>query len=337
MIAAILHHMRRAALAAVVTAGFALTAGAARPLSAPWTLTGGLGLTTPLGNAFSAGVRPELTLGLTRGLGRGFSLGVENRWAFAAGDSERAATNYSSVYAGAYGAFNILSLTANTSTSLSLGVEAGLGWAHRFANPASSGCAGRLGLAAGHDFDSHFAFSLKPSLIWQLSGYTRQSPALSVEASVSYSFGAPVQIRQSSASSESVNRQVNTMRARLDTAGRGAVREVAVNNRNNTVYDVFFHKGSTEVSADQLANVARVANRLNQNPCSIVVIEGYASNDGNQQANERLARSRADAVAAILTGRYRIAPSRVVALGKGVGHKFDENSWNRVAVCTVKN
>lgn len=112
------------------------------------------------------------------------------------------------------------------------------------------------------------------------------------------------------------------------------VREALVNNNFNAVVDVFFHKGSSAVTADQMANVERIAAYLNKNPNTEVHIKGYTSHDGKSSANYQLAARRAEAVARLLTGRYRISPTRVKASGAGIGEFFEQDAWNRVCVCT---
>ena len=54
-----------------------------------------------------------------------------------------------------------------------------------------------------------------------------------------------------------------------------------------------------------------------------------------QHIDGQLAQRRADAVKKELVKRYGIDANRVNAEGQGIGSLFQENSWNRVAVCTV--
>ncbi|MDE6317012.1 MAG: OmpA family protein [Muribaculaceae bacterium] len=118
--------------------------------------------------------------------------------------------------------------------------------------------------------------------------------------------------------------------------GRGdrVVREALVNNNFNAVVDVFFHKGSSSVTSDQMANVERIASYMIKNPGANVQIKGYASRDGAPSVNYQLAARRAEAVARLLTGRFRISPGRISASGAGIGEFFENDSWNRVCVCT---
>lgn len=105
----------------------------------------------------------------------------------------------------------------------------------------------------------------------------------------------------------------------------------------STVRYVNFSIGRYNVPADQLPNVAAVASYLKNHPDSKVVIKGYASQDGPIEVNERLANQRAESVKNMLIKKYGIAADRINAEGEGIGHMFEEESWNRVAICTLDN
>ena len=49
---------------------------------------------------------------------------------------------------------------------------------------------------------------------------------------------------------------------------------------------------------------------------------------------EEIKKARLAGVEADLK-KYGIEASRIEAQGKGIGDMFNENSWNRVAVCTL--
>ena len=78
-----------------------------------------------------------------------------------------------------------------------------------------------------------------------------------------------------------------------------------------------------------------IADYMKKNPDVKVTIAGYASKEGNAEYNERLSEARANAVKDMLVKKYGIEASRIEAQGKGIGDMFNENSWNRVAVCTL--
>ena len=79
-----------------------------------------------------------------------------------------------------------------------------------------------------------------------------------------------------------------------------------------------------------------VADYLNNNPGSKVEIKGYASVEGSQALNEKLAAARAEAVKNMLVKTYKIDADRIIASGQGETDMFKETSWNRVSICTVK-
>ena len=91
----------------------------------------------------------------------------------------------------------------------------------------------------------------------------------------------------------------------------------------------------TAITADQRANVERVANYLKSHPEATCTINGYASPEGNQDNNIKLANGRAASVKDMLVNKYGIAASRINAKGQGISNMFDELSWNRVSICEI--
>lgn len=80
-----------------------------------------------------------------------------------------------------------------------------------------------------------------------------------------------------------------------------------------------------------------IADYMKNHPDSKVVIKGYASQDGNLDFNIRLAKNRAEAVKEALIKKYKISADRIQAEGRGIGHMFEEESWNRVSICTLES
>lgn len=110
-----------------------------------------------------------------------------------------------------------------------------------------------------------------------------------------------------------------------------------VSNNLSSVRFVFFRIGSSKITADQQPNVEMIASFLKNHPKAKVVIKGYASQDGNLEFNQKLAAARAESVKNQLIKKYKIASDRIVAEGEGIGHMFEEESWNRVSICTIEN
>lgn len=286
-------------------------------------------------------------------------------------------TAFDDLYAGVYGTLDFIRLgvPACSSPRIGFGIQAGCGWGHEFRSgsvPDHNFFATKAGLFFRYNITPRFAVSLSPSMIWDMSdartaassaAYSASKAVFQLQAGIRYSFGGGFDCPQlyDAARVDALNGQINTLRADLDRARVGLaeanakvetlaaelseakehkpeiIKEVAVNNRLNTVLDVFFLLGSSKVMPDQMPNVERIATYLKNHPGSRVVIKGYASRDGNADANMRLASRRAEAVRAELINRYGVNPSRISASGAGIGDLFEEESWNRVSVCTLEN
>ena len=178
-------------------------------------------------------------------------------------------------------------------------------------------------------------------------------------ASVSYRFGDGFRCvtPYNAAEVDALNAEVNSLRGRLNQANTDnqaladrnsalAAQLVAaqnkpaqvvkeVTNQYNSVRFVFFRIGSSKVTADQQPNVEMIADYMKSHPQSKVVIKGYASKDGNLDFNIKLAKARAESVRNMLVNKYKIAADRISAEGEGIGEMFDEESWNRVSICTL--
>lgn len=98
---------------------------------------------------------------------------------------------------------------------------------------------------------------------------------------------------------------------------------------------VTFRQGGVSVVASQTPNVERIATYLKNHEKATVSIKGYASPEGKDEVNARIAQQRADAVKSLLVKRYKIAENRITAEGQGVGNMFEEPDWNRVSICTI--
>ena len=104
---------------------------------------------------------------------------------------------------------------------------------------------------------------------------------------------------------------------------------------NTLETNVYFQIGKSVVPASQVPSVERVASYLKKNKDSKVVIRGYASKDGPEALNLRLAKNRAAAVKNMLIKKYGIAADRIDAAGNGISEMFAEAEWNRVSICTL--
>lgn len=251
---------------------------------------------------------------------------------------------------------------------------AGAGWGHDYV--AGDGDWNYFATKAGLNFNFNVAKSIainvKPSILWNMSdadvaqtsaAYNANNAVVNVMAGVTFKLGnngfecvRPYNQDEVDA----LNAQINDLRGQL-AAANGALNgcnaekarlaqeleacknrkpEVVVqkedNNQLNTVRYVFFNIGKTNVSKDQMPNVEQVASYLKNHPNAKVVVKGYASQDGPQDTNIRLANERAQSVKDTLVKKYKIAADRVSAEGQGIGNMFSEESWNRVSICTIE-
>lgn len=130
--------------------------------------------------------------------------------------------------------------------------------------------------------------------------------------------------------------EVNDLRNRKPQVVEKVVyKEVEGKSTNALETAVYFQCGKSVIPASQLPSVERVAAYLKNNADSKVVIRGYASKDGPEKLNIRLAENRAQAVKNCLVKKYGIAESRIDAAGNGISEMFSEPEWNRVSICTM--
>ena len=95
---------------------------------------------------------------------------------------------------------------------------------------------------------------------------------------------------------------------------------------------VIFQLGKSTIDASQKPSVAMIAKYMQNHPTSKVLINGYASPEGNPELNQKLSDARAKAVYDMLVNTYKISADRLTYKGLGVTDElFDENDWNRVA------
>ncbi len=118
-------------------------------------------------------------------------------------------------------------------------------------------------------------------------------------------------------------------------AAKNAAPKVVDNSKQYMNILVHFPKSGTAITADQRANVERVAAYLKSHPEATCDIKGYASPEGKEELNIKLANGRAASVKDMLVKKYGIAANRINAAGQGISNMFDELSWNRVSICEI--
>ncbi len=230
----------------------------------------------------------------------------------------------------------------------------------------------KAGLNFNFNVTDNFTVSVKPSVVWDMSdanvkqtsaAYDIHKAMFNIQAGLTYHFGNGFQCVRpyDQAEIDGLNGQINDLRAQLDNCtaslkdwesranaceaalkecqNRPVVTEVVKEQTTNlnSVRFVFFRIGSSVITADQQPNIEMIAAFLKNHPNAKVVVKGYASQDGPLELNEKLAAARAESVKKALMSRYKIAADRIVAEGEGIGHMFEEESWNRVSICTIEN
>ena len=233
----------------------------------------------------------------------------------------------------------------------------------------------KAGLNFNFNVAENWTISLKPSVSFNMTGteynalnvdqtsaaYSRAKAAFNCVAGVTYNFGPGFLFADTKNQGEidALNAQINQLRADIAACAATVAATEATNaalaaeleacknrkpeviekvsNNLQSVRYIFYKIGSSTITADQQPNVEMVASYLKNHKGSKVVIKGYASQDGNEEFNKKLAAARAESVKTALIKKYGIAADRIQAEGEGIGHMFSENDWNRVSICTLED
>lgn len=285
------------------------------------------------------------------------------------------ANAFDNSYVGVYGTVDLFNLFGGyqcVTRPFSIEALVGAGWGHDY-YPKSVAkdynyFATKFGLNFNFNVSDRVTVALKPAITWNMIGNYEQSyvgydvndATFSLFATVSYRFGngfqcvrpydgaqvdalnARINDLRNQVSAESANAEqwatrAQSLAAQLDSCRAQKPQVITkVENNLSSVRFVFFRVGSHTVTADQMPNVEMIADYMKSHPRSKVVIKGYASPEGNLEFNIKLAQSRAEAVKNALIKKYKVPASRITAEGEGIGHMFDEESWNRVSICTLE-
>lgn len=96
---------------------------------------------------------------------------------------------------------------------------------------------------------------------------------------------------------------------------------------------VIYRVAKSNIDPSQMAQVEMVAKYMKNHPNCRILVEGYASPEGNPEKNQKLSEARAEAVKTALIKKYKVAADRIDTKGMGVTDKlFDEYDFNRVAI-----
>ncbi len=285
-------------------------------------------------------------------------------------------TAFDSGYGGIYGAVNLFKLFQPYGTNNVFDIEAvaGAGWGHMFQTydvPDHNFFATKAGLNFNFNVSDHVTLSLRPSVIFDMSdanvsqssaAYNANTAIFDIMAGVTVRLGDGFKYvvpEYNTGKIAELNDEINNLRANEAAMNQtinqlynekqlmaGQIQELKnqkpmivkqTQDFLSTVRYVNFAIGRYNVPSDQLPNVAAVASYLKNHPAATVDVKGYASQDGPLEVNERLANQRAESVKNMLVTKYGISADRINATGEGIGHMFEEESWNRVAVCILDN
>ena len=178
--------------------------------------------------------------------------------------------------------------------------------------------------------------------------YAAAAPAVNVNALNGQINDLRAQLADAQGAVADANSRLAQLQGDLDAANRALANCKndlnAAKNKPAAVVDnskqymnvlVHFPVNKTAVTTDQRPNVERVAAYLKSHPNATCTIKGYASPEGNQENNIKLANGRAASVKDMLVKKYGIAANRINAAGQGISNMFDELSWNRVSICEI--
>ncbi|MCM1450979.1 MAG: OmpA family protein [Clostridium sp.] len=269
--------------------------------------------------------------------------------------------------------FNLFGGYDGTVRPFTIEAVAGAGWGHMYetAIPDHNYFGTRVGLNFNFNVSDYVTINVSPSVYYDMSdggaaqssaSYNANRATFNLMAGVTYHFGGngfKVVRPYDQAEIDALNGQINDLRAAtlaatqanaalqdenavlaaqvvaLQNAPVPVVKEVQENNFLQTVRYVFYKIGSSTITADQKPNVEMIADYLKDHPKATLVVKGYASQDGNPEFNEKLAQRRAESVKNMLVKTYKISADRIDAQGEGIGHMFDQESWNRVSICII--
>jgi outer membrane protein OmpA-like peptidoglycan-associated protein len=82
-----------------------------------------------------------------------------------------------------------------------------------------------------------------------------------------------------------------------------------------SIYGIYFDTGKADIKPESDAAIAEIAKLLTNNGALKVYVVGHTDNVGSFDANMKLSKDRADAVARVLTSKHSIAADRLKAYG----------------------
>ena len=192
------------------------------------------------------------------------------------------------------------------------------------------------GMDPQYDFSGGTDYGYSPNRTYTVGielnfgkSYAAAAPAVNVNALNSQINDLRAQLADAQGAAADANSRLAQLQGDLDAANRAlancrndlnAAKNVAPkvvdNSKQYMNILVHFPKSGTAITADQRANVERVAAYLKSHPEATCVIKGYASPEGKEDVNIKLANGRAASVKDMLVKKYGIAANRINAAGQ---------------------
>ncbi len=148
-----------------------------------------------------------------------------------------------------------------------------------------------------------------------------------------------VVVKDNSAELAALNKRINELQAENEALKNrpAEVKEVVKTVKEAVLPNVFFKVNKSDISLQQQANVKSIADYLKAHPDTKITVTGYASPEGNAQANQVLSEKRAQAVADMLVNKFGIAADRITTKAGGpTSDIYPTLELNRVAVGVAK-
>lgn len=119
-----------------------------------------------------------------------------------------------------------------------------------------------------------------------------------------------------------MSKQEEKLRAQTAGTGIEVTRDPVTNNINLAIPEaITFNVGKYDIKPSSYTSLNQVASTLKEYNQTNVVVNGYASIEGNPNANQILSQNRAAAVANYLAAQG-VATSRISAIGRGATTQF---------------
>lgn len=287
------------------------------------------------------------------------------RWGLSANGHYNAFRAFSAGVNGVTNLSNLFGGYQGSPRTVELALVTGVSWIHHFTPHASDAQENYLGAKTGFAVDFNLGATkastirVEPYVLWNLSqpgnsygnlAFNREGAQLGLSLKYIFNFKTSNGTHHfKSYDVGAMTAEIARLNAELAKKPTEVIKEVPVEKivekpvekivektivkETQLAPVVIFQLGKSTIDASQKPSVAMIAKYMQNHPTSKVLINGYASPEGNPELNQKLSDARAKAVYDMLVNTYKISADRLTYKGLGVTDElFDENDWNRVAV-----